>query len=64
MRVTVDAAKCRGYTACAALCPDVYQLDEDGFAYVEDEPVPTEFEDSVLAGADSCPERAIIVTDA
>jgi ferredoxin len=64
VRVTVDLAKCRGYTACAALCPDVYQLDEDGFAYVDDEVVPPEFEETVEAGADACPERAITVTEA
>jgi ferredoxin len=59
--VQVNLAKCCGYTTCADVGPDVFKLDEDGFAYVDDERVPLGLEQQAMAGADVCPERAIYV---
>jgi ferredoxin len=63
MYVRVDLSKCCGYTLCAEVCPDVYKLDENGFAYVDDARVPDGLEDGARAGADACPEAAIIISD-
>jgi ferredoxin len=30
--VTVDRSKCCGYTLCAVEAPDVYSIDDQGFA--------------------------------
>jgi ferredoxin len=57
--VTVDLKKCCGYTTCADVCPEVYKLDDDGFAYTEDGRVPLGLEEKARAGADACPEGAI-----
>jgi len=59
--VKVDASKCCGYTSCSEVCPEVYKLDDQGFAYVESEIVPPEFEAKAREGAAICPERAIYV---
>ena len=61
--VEVIVTKCRGYTPCADACPEVFTLDEDGFAYVESPRVPEGFEAKVRAAADACPEQAIYVGD-
>ncbi len=60
--VAVDLSKCCGYTLCAEVCPEVYKLDDDGFAYVESDRVPLGLEDKAKAGAAACPELAITVS--
>ena len=62
--VKVDARKCCGYTACADVCPEIYKLDEQGFAYVESGIVPPGLEAKAREGAAVCPEKAIYVGEA
>jgi ferredoxin len=59
--VTVDPSKCCGYTSCAEVSPEVYKLDEQGFAYVDSDVVPPGLEAKAREGAAICPERAIYV---
>lgn len=62
LHVKVEREKCCGYGICAEICPSVYKLDDQGFAYVDSELVPADVEDSAIEGAESCPEFAIIAT--
>ena len=59
--VKVDVSKCCGYTTCSEVCPEVYKLDEQGFAYVESDVVPPGLEAKAREGAFMCPEGAIYV---
>jgi ferredoxin len=59
--VRVDAAKCCGYRLCSEACPELYKIDDQGFAYVDREDVPPELEAGALQGAEMCPESAIDV---
>jgi ferredoxin len=59
--VKVDAAKCCGYNLCAEACPEVYKVDDQGFAYTESDRVPPGLEAGAREGADLCPEAAIYV---
>jgi ferredoxin len=61
--VKVDPSRCCGYTSCAEVSPDVYKLDEQGFAYVDSDVVPAGLEAIAREGAAVCPERAISVGD-
>jgi ferredoxin len=61
MYVMVDLPKCCGYKLCAEVCPEVYKLDEQGFAYVESDKIPFGLEAKAKEGADICPERAIYI---
>jgi ferredoxin len=61
--VKVIDAKCCGYSMCAAACPEVYKLDDAGFAYVEQPLAPEGLEDKVREGARACPEKAIVVSE-
>ena len=46
MRVTVDSEKCQGHNRCYALAPDVFDVDDLGFATSKFEgDIPTELED-------------------
>jgi len=40
IKVKVIKSACCAYGLCAEICPDIYKLDENGIAYVEDELVP------------------------
>jgi len=61
MRVKVDRARCQGHARCAALCPEVFTLDDLGFSTVGEEEVPARLESSAQRAADNCPEGAISV---
>jgi ferredoxin len=64
MRVTVDSDKCQGHNRCYALAPDVFDVDDLGFAFVKIEgELPPELEDGARAGAANCPEYAITITE-
>jgi ferredoxin len=60
LTITVDRSKCCGYTLCAAEGPDVYSIDDGGFAVAPDS-VPGELEDQARRGAAACPDSAIIL---
>jgi ferredoxin len=60
MKVKVDSAKCDGFGTCAAHAPNVFLLDEWGYAYVEgDGTVPENEEDLVRRAIIDCPVHAI-----
>jgi ferredoxin len=64
MRVRVNPAKCKGYGICNRRCPEVFQLDEWGQAYVVDayeDTVPDELEERADSAVEGCPEQAIEV---
>lgn len=61
LRVVVDGDKCRAYGICAEISPDVYKLDDQGFAYVE-VGASDEFDESVIEACDACPAEAITIT--
>jgi ferredoxin len=61
VRVTVDRDRCSGHVRCAALAPEVYQLDEEGYAVADAQLVPPQRERAAERGALACPERAIAI---
>lgn len=64
MRVTVDSEKCQGHNRCYALAPDVFDVDDLGFATSRFEgDIPTELEEGARAAAANCPEYAITITE-
>ncbi|OSC27068.1 ferredoxin [Mycobacterium vulneris] len=58
--ITVDRSKCCGYTLCAAEGPDVYSIDDAGYAEAP-ESVPANLEAQACRGAEACPDSAITV---
>jgi len=59
MRAAVDSDRCRGHGICLTVCPEMFSLNDDGYAQVLSPDVPPEFEKAVGAAARDCPERAI-----
>lgn len=61
MKVRVDPEVCAGFGICVGVCPEAFELHDDGYASVLLAEVPTELEDLVRRAADQCPSRAISV---
>jgi ferredoxin len=59
MKVWVDDQRCRGHGVCVTLCPEVFELTDDGYAEAIESDVPAEFEPVTREAIDSCPEQAI-----
>lgn len=62
--VSVDPTKCQGHARCLAFAPNVFDFDDEGYAFVPEdrasfEVVPSE----VMLALTNCPERAISLTE-
>ncbi len=51
--------ECIGCGLCPEICPEVFLMQEDGFAKAVEDNVPKEFENSAKEAMDSCPVSAI-----
>ena len=63
MKVHVDTKVCAGFGVCLGLCPEVFELHDDGYAIVVVDEVPPELEDAVRQAVNQCPARAISLSD-
>jgi ferredoxin len=61
VKVAVDADLCQGHARCWDICPEVFELDDEGYAQVAVADVPPVLEAKVRQAVNNCPERAIIV---
>lgn len=44
---------------CLTLCPEVFELNDDGWAVASPDEVPAELESAAREAVENCPERAI-----
>lgn len=63
MKVKVNREACIGCGACAAICEDVFEIDDEGLSVAKTEEVEKNKEQEVRDAADSCPTAAIIVEE-
>lgn len=63
MKIKVDVESCVGHARCAAIAPDVFVLDDDGFNVTPEKVIPPELEAQAQRGADACPEMAITIVE-
>ncbi len=65
MRIEVDSSKCQGHNRCMIYAPEMFEVDEYGFAAVQtaDGVVPEEHVEAVKMAVANCPELAIIVLE-
>jgi ferredoxin len=62
MRVSVDPTLCQGHNRCCAAAPDLFDIDDEGYASaVGDGVVAAGSEESALLAVDNCPEQAIVL---
>ena len=59
MKLVVDKDICIGCGACAAICPDVFEIDEDGLAVSIVESINEEVQEDAIDAKEGCPVNAI-----
>lgn len=50
---------CIGCGLCASICPDVYEMGDDGYAHALEAEVDPSLEDAAKDAMNSCPVSAI-----
>jgi ferredoxin len=63
MKIRIDKAACAGNARCAAVAPELFPLDENGYIQVEEIEVPPGQEALARRGARACPERIIVIEE-
>jgi ferredoxin len=61
MKAMIDRSGCIGCGVCAATCPEVFQMADDGLAEVISEDVPADAEETAKEAEDGCPVSVITV---
>jgi len=59
MKAVVDLTKCSGHARCSETDPELFQVDDIGYALRPEFDVPPGAEENAREGAAACPERAI-----
>lgn len=59
MKANINADQCIGDGICVDTCPEVFEMRDDGLAYVIADPVPADVEDKVKEAVEACPTVAI-----
>jgi ferredoxin len=63
MKVHVEPGICAGFSVCLGVCPEVFELHEDGYAVALVGDVPPEHEAAVRQAASQCPSNAITISE-
>lgn len=63
MKIVVNTALCSGHARCAAVAPEVFTLNDDGYIGFEEKQVPPGLEAQAQRGVRACPERALKLED-
>jgi ferredoxin len=64
MRVHVDLDKCQGHNRCYAIAPELFDVDDLGFAHeLGDGRVPPDQQEQARLAVANCPEFAIEILE-
>jgi ferredoxin len=64
MRIHVEEEKCQGHNRCFVVAPELFELDDYGYAHeVNEGVVPPEHEEKARLAVANCPEQAIIIIE-
>ena len=61
MKASIDRPGCIGCGLCPSICPEVFQMADDGLAEVIKEDVPSEVEGAAEEARENCPVSVITV---
>ena len=63
MRVYVDPEHCEGCGPCVDICPEAFELNEEGIAVVMLDEVPEELKEVCMEALENCPTEAISIEE-
>lgn len=61
VKIRVNVKGCVGHARCAAVAPEVYELDDNGFNVTPYKEVDDLLQPQALRGMRACPEKIITV---
>jgi len=59
LRILARKDACAGHARCAAVAPDIFELDDDGYIAFTEKLLPPGHADQAKRGARACPERVL-----
>jgi len=63
VKIRVRVEGCVGHARCAAVAPEVYELDDDGFNTTEYKEVDESLRPQAIRGGRACPEKVISIEE-
>lgn len=64
MKIVVDSEKCEGHNRCYSIAPELFDVDDYGYATeANGGVVPEGMEDKARLAVDNCPEYAITIVE-
>lgn len=63
MKVKIIEEACIGCGACVAIVNEVFELNDNGIAFVKSEGIKEENKEAIMDAANSCPTGAIEVEE-
>jgi ferredoxin len=63
LKIRINQAGCVGHARCAAIAPEIYLLNDDGYIAQAEIDVPPGQEAIARRGARACPERIITIEE-
>ena len=65
LKVYVEQERCQGHNRCYAIAPELFDVDDLGYAHeLDGGVVPPELEDKARLAVANCPEHAIELSQA
>jgi ferredoxin len=61
MKVVVDFDTCDGNGVCMSICPEVFEVKDDGYLYLLQEEPGEELRNQLKGAEQSCPTQAIVI---
>jgi len=65
MKVSIDKNKCSMCATCVSICPEVFEITDEGIVDVKEEfkgkDIPKDLEEKVQEAQNMCPSSAIVV---
>jgi ferredoxin len=63
VKIHIKKSACVGHARCAAVAPQLFELDDGGYIAREEIEVPPGMEELARRGARACPERIITIEE-
>lgn len=63
MKAKINHDECIGDGICEEICPEVFELRDDGLAYVIEEDPDESLDDKIEEAVEECPTSAIIIEE-
>lgn len=63
MKVWADIARCEGHGQCAAVAPEIFELDDDAVVRIVADDVPASAREQARAAVEACPVAAFGMQD-